>query len=146
MERAIFFSSSSCSLVLLVCLQLDDDVEQLVGLGLVRIHGAEVDGFDPDGEGNLLLLLQLLLGLGHLPAGIGDLATSSGLLALTLGLVSLLGIKHLLPLSLSLFQTLLLLLGLSSPFVSFLLPQLLLLLLLLLVQLLLLSLFQTLLL
>merc|ERR1719500_1314027 len=95
--------------VVLVGLKLDDNVEQLVGLGL-----------------------------GHLLAGITTLGTSSGLLGGGSSLVGLLGIQHLLPLGLSLFEPLLLLLSLSGPLVSFLLPKLLLLLLLSLVQLLLL--------
>merc|ERR1719264_1726486 len=126
--------------VVLVGLKLDDNVEQLVGLGLqvISVHLLESKGLDPDGEGNLLLLLQLLLGLGHLLAGITTLGASSGLLGGGSSLVGLLGIQHLLPLGLGLFEPLLLLLSLSGPLVSFLLPQLLLLLLLSLVKLLLL--------
>merc|ERR1712142_846526 len=126
--------------VVLVCLELDDNVEQLGGLSLqvISIHGVEVKGLDSDGKGNLLLLLQLLLGLGHLLAGIVALSASSGLLAGSASLVGLLGIKHLLPLGLGLLKALLLLLGLSGPLVCLLLPQLLLLFLLLLVKLLLL--------
>merc|ERR1719220_100356 len=121
MERAIFFSSSSCSLVL-----------------VIRVHGIEVKGLNSDGKGNLLLFLKLLLGLGHLLTGIIAFSASSGLLGGSASLVGLLGIKHLLPLGLSLLQTLLLLLGLSGPLVSLLFPQFLLLFLLLLVELLLL--------
>merc|ERR1719365_433129 len=126
--------------VVLVGLQLNDNVEQLGGLSLqvVGVHGVEFEGLDSDGEGDLLLFLQLLLGLGHLLAGIIALSASSGLLGCSAGLVGLLGIKHLLPLGLGLFQALLLLLGLSGPLVCLLLPQLLLLFLLLLVELLLL--------
>merc|ERR1712242_180016 len=88
--------------VVLVGLQLDDNVEQLGGLSLqvVSVHGVEFEGLDSDGEGNLLLLLQLLLGLGHLLAGIVALSASSGLLGGSSSLVGLLGIKHLLPLGL----------------------------------------------
>merc|ERR1719365_63635 len=68
--------------VVLVGLQLNDNVEQLGGLSLqvVGVHGVEFEGLDSDGEGDLLLLLQLLLGLGHLLAGIIALSASSGLL------------------------------------------------------------------
>merc|ERR1712130_179351 len=126
--------------VVLVCLKLDDNVEQLGGLSLqvVSVHGVKVEGPDSDGKSNLLLLLQLLLGLGHLLAGIVALSASSGLLGGRASLVGLLGIEHLLPLGLGLFQALLLLLGLSGPLVCLLFPQLLLLFLLRLVELLLL--------
>merc|ERR1719365_460439 len=75
--------------VVLVGLQLNDNVEQLGGLSLqvVGVHGVEFKGLDSDGEGNLLLLLQLLLGLGHLLAGIIALSASSGLLGCSAGLV-----------------------------------------------------------
>merc|ERR1719409_633943 len=76
-----------------------------------------------DGKGDLLLFLKLLLGLGHLLTGIIALSASSGLLGGSASLVGLLGIKHLLPLGLSLLQALLLLLGLSGPLVSLLFPQ-----------------------
>merc|ERR1719370_2908466 len=104
--------------VVLVGLQLDDNVEELGGLSLqvVGVHGVKLEGLNSDGEGDLLLLLQLLLSLGHLLAGVVALSASSGLLRGSASLVSLLGIKHLLPLGLSLFQALLLLLGLSGPF------------------------------
>merc|ERR1719266_1179107 len=126
--------------VVLVSLKLDHDVEQLGGLGLqvVGVHGLKVEGLDSDGEGDLLLFLELLLGLGHLLAGIVALSASSGLLGGGASLVRLLGIEHLLPLGLGLLQALLLLLSLSGPLVSLLFPQLLLLFLLLLVELLLL--------
>merc|ERR1719151_461369 len=126
--------------VVLVGLQLDDNVEQLGGLSLqvVGVHGVKLQGLDSDGEGDLLLLLQLLLGLGHLLEGVVALSASSGLLGGSASLVSLLGIEHLLPLGLGLFQALLLLLGLSGPLVCLLFPQLLLLFLLGLVELLLL--------
>merc|ERR1712001_491397 len=87
--------------------------------------------------GDLLLLLQLLLGLGHLTSGVSSAATSL-LGATSASLVGLLGLKHLLPLSLGLLKTLLLLLGLLGLLLVFILPQLLLLFLLLLVELLLL--------
>merc|ERR1712190_333128 len=126
--------------VVLVGLKLDHDVEQLgrLGLQVVGVHGLKVQGLDSDGEGDLLLFLELLLGLGHLLAGIVALSASSGLLGGGASLVGLLGIEHLLPLGLGLLQALLLLLGLSGPLVSLLFPQLLLLFLLLLVELLLL--------
>merc|ERR1719411_2139982 len=111
--------------LVLVSLQLDDNVEQLSGLSLevIRVHGIEVKGLNSDGKGDLLLFLKLLLGLGHLLTGIIALSASSGLLGGSASLVGLLGIKHLLPLSLSLLQALLLLLGLSGPLVSLLFPQ-----------------------
>merc|ERR1719365_560810 len=89
--------------VVLVGLQLNDNVEQLGGLSLqvVGVHGVEFEGLDSDGACDLFLLLQLLLGLGHLLAGIIALSASSGLLGCSAGLVGLLGIKHLLPLGLS---------------------------------------------
>merc|ERR1719151_110276 len=110
--------------VVLVGLQLDDNVEQLGGLSLqvVGVHGVELEGLDSDGEGDLLLLLQLLLGLGHLLAGVVALSASSGLLGGSASLVSMASIEHLLPLGLGLFQTLLLLLSLSGPLVCLLLP------------------------
>merc|ERR1712190_197584 len=126
--------------VVLVSLKLDHDVEQPGGLGLqvVGVHGLKVEGLDSDGEGDLLLFLELLLGLGHLLAGIVALSASSGLLGGGASLVGLLGIEHLLPLGLGLLKALLLLLSLSGPLVSLLFPQLLFLFLLLLVELLLL--------
>ena len=43
---------------------------QLAGFLLqgVAVHAVELEGLDPDAERDLFLLLQLLLGLGHLPA------------------------------------------------------------------------------
>merc|ERR1719507_2958490 len=124
--------------VVLVGLQLDDNVEQLGGLSLqvVSVHLLESKGLDPDGEGNLLLLLQLLLGLGHLATSI---TTSSCLLATSSSsLVGLLSLQHLLSLGLGLFQTLLLLLSLLCLLFIFFFSHLLLLFFLLLVKLLLL--------
>merc|ERR1711972_660810 len=79
--------------VVLVSLKLDHDVEQLGGLGLqvVGVHGLKVQGLDSDGKGNLLLFLELLLGLGHLLAGIVALSASGGLLGGGASLVGLLG-------------------------------------------------------
>merc|ERR1719373_873737 len=109
------------------------------------VHDVEVKGLDADGEGDLLFLLKLLLGLGHLTPGIlnvGHAAVSllDGALGALAGslLLLLLSLHHGLPLLLSLLQALPLLLGLLGLFVSFLLPQSLLLFLLLLGQLLLL--------
>ena len=38
------------------------------------VHDVEVKGLDADGEGDLLFLLKLLLGLGHLAPGILNVA------------------------------------------------------------------------
>merc|ERR1719382_2158030 len=137
--QLIVLGDSPLFVVVFVGLKGDNNVEQLFGLVLqiISVHGIEVERFDSDGEGDLLLLLQLLLGLGHLTSGVSSAAT--GLLGATsASLVGLLGLKHLLPLSLGLLKTLLLLLCLLGLLLVFILPQLLLLFLLLLVELLLL--------
>merc|ERR1719373_1361471 len=93
------------------------------------VHDVEVKGLDADGEGDLLFLLKLLLGLGHLTPGILNVAHAAvslldgalGALAGSL-LLLLLSLHHGLPLLLSLLQALPLLLGLLGLFVSFLLP------------------------
>merc|ERR1719419_1694903 len=89
--------------VVLVSLQGNDGVPDLVRLPpqLIRVHGVEVEGLDADGKGDLHLLFDLFLGLGHLLAGIHGRA--SGLLA-----TLLLGGEHLLPLPLVVFHLLLL--------------------------------------
>merc|ERR1719305_1596689 len=117
-------------IVILVSLELDNDLEKVLGLGLhlIRVHGFKLEGLDSDGKGNLLLLLKLLLGLGELLAGVIARSTSNRLLLLV-G-VSLLCLEHLLSLGLSLLQALLLLLSLLGLPVSLLLLHLLLLLLL----------------
>merc|ERR1719225_457306 len=110
-----------------------------LALHLVRVQGLQVQGLDSDAQGDLLLLLQLLLGLGQLLAGVRDGASGNGLLLVqSISLLGLLGLQHLLPLGLGLFQPLLLLLGLLGLPLTLLLLQLLLLLSLLLVELLLL--------
>merc|ERR1711931_551389 len=133
--------------VVLLSLEPDNGLPQLGGLALelVVVHGVEVEGLDADGQGDLLFLLQLLLGLGHLAAGVLNVAHSAVcLLDCALGALSggllllLLSLHHGLPLLLSFLQTLPLLLGLLGLLVSFLLAQTLLLFLLLLSQLLLL--------
>merc|ERR550534_1545000 len=101
--------------VIPVSLKLDDGLEEVLSLGLhlIRVHGLKLKGLDSDGKGNLLLLLKLLLGLGELLAGIIAGSTSNRLLLLVgVSLLGLLGIKHLLPLSLGLLKALLLLLSL----------------------------------
>merc|ERR1719394_1504536 len=137
--QLIILGDSSLLVVVFVGFKGNDNVEQLLRLvfQVISVHGVEVEGLDSDGEGDLLLLLQLLLGLGHLTPGIssgtsGLLGTSSTLL------VRLLSLKHLLPLGLGLLKALLLLFGLLGLLLVFILPQLLLLFLLLLAELLLL--------
>ena len=58
--------------VVLLCLESDDGIPELAGLGheVIVGHAVEVEGLDADGERDLLFLLELLLGLGHLAAGI----------------------------------------------------------------------------
>merc|ERR550534_1792999 len=137
--QLIILGDSSLLIVVFVGFKCDHNVEQLLGLVLqiVGVHGIEIEGLDSDGEGDLLLLLQLLLGLGHLTPGISP-ATTSLLGATSASLVGLLSLKHLLPLGLGLFQAFLFLLSLLGLFLVFILPQFFLLFLLLLVELLLL--------
>merc|ERR1719147_149115 len=122
-------------IVILVSLKGNNNVEQFLSLGfqLVRVHSFEIERLDSDGEGDLLLLLQLLLGLGHLFTGITAVSTNCGLLAAGLLLLCL---KHLLSLGFSLLKTLLLLLSLNGLLFILFFPQLLLLFLLLLIELL----------
>merc|ERR1719242_733986 len=127
--------------IVFVSLKLDDGLEQVLHLRLhlVGIESLQLQRLDSDAEGDLLLLLQLLLGLGELLAGVRNGSTSNGLLLVQLlSLLGLLGLEHLLPLSLGLLEPLLLLLGLLGLPLSLLLLELLLLLSLLLVELLLL--------
>merc|ERR550539_605365 len=130
--------------VVSLCLQLDYQLPQLLGLGLqvLRVHPIKLQGADSDAQGDLLLLLQLLLGLGHLPPHINNIPHPF-ILLLSLTTTGgphllLLGLHHLLPLLLRVLQFLPLLLGLECLLLRLLLPQPLLLLLLLLGQLLLL--------
>merc|ERR1712025_1190953 len=105
----------SLFIVIFISLKLDDVLEELLSLGLdfIRVHSLKLKWLDSDGEGNLLLFLKLLLGLGELLAGITDLSSSSGFLLVShFSLLGLLGLKHLLTLSLSLLKALLLLLSL----------------------------------
>merc|ERR1712126_764905 len=102
----------SLFIVIFVSLKLDDDLEELLSLGLdfIRVHSLKFKWLDSDGEGNLLLFLKLLLGLGELLAGITDLSSSSGFLLVShFSLLGLLSLKHFLALSLSLLKALLLL-------------------------------------
>merc|ERR1719510_2462517 len=137
--QLVILGDSSLLIVVFVGFKCDHNVEQLLGLVLqiVGVHGIEVEGLDSDGESDLLLLLQLLLGLGHLTPGISS-TTTSLLGATSASLVGLLSLKHLLPLGLGLFQAFLFLLSLLGLFLVFILPQFFLLFLLLLVELLLL--------
>lgn len=51
--------------IVLLSFQFDDQVPQLGGLGaqLLLVQAGQVQGLDTDGQGDLLLLVQLLLGL-----------------------------------------------------------------------------------
>merc|ERR1711883_7982 len=104
----------SLLVVILVGLQGDNGVPDLVGfvLQLFRVHLVKGQGLDTDGQGDLHLLLDLLLRLGHLFASVHG--GSRGLLASLL-----LSGEHLLPFPLVLLH--LLLLGLSLCFLLFLL-------------------------
>merc|ERR1712051_475635 len=59
-------------IVVLVGLELEDCIKDLLSLALqlVRVHAVQVQGLDADSQGNLHLLLNLLLGLGHLFASV----------------------------------------------------------------------------
>merc|ERR1712180_368747 len=124
-------------IVIFVSLQGDYNIEQFLSLRFqfIRVHGFKVERLDSDGEGDLLLLLQLLLGLGHLLVSITGSLPNNRLLGTSAGL---LGIQHLLSLGFCLFKLLLLLLSFHGLLLSFFLPQLLFLFLLLLIDLLLL--------
>merc|ERR1719270_2746785 len=71
--------------IILLSLKPHNHLPQLAGLLLqgVAVHAVELEGLDPDAERDLFLLLQLLLGLGHLPARVLHVAhaPSVGLLA-----------------------------------------------------------------
>merc|ERR1719354_890084 len=97
--------------VVLVSLQSHNGVPERgsLVLQLIGVHDVEVEGLDSDGQRDLHLLLDLLLGLGHLSSGV----QSGGLLLLATLL--LLCSHHLLPLSLCLLEHLLLLLGFLGP-------------------------------
>merc|ERR1711981_821294 len=99
----------SLLIVILVGLELEDCVEDLLSLvlQLVGVHAVQVQGLDADSQGNLHLLLNLLLSLGHLFASV-----HGGTRRLLASL--LLGGHHLLPLDLSLLHLLLLHLLLGS--------------------------------
>merc|ERR1711979_139201 len=83
-------------IIILVSLKLNNDVEDFscLSLELIRVHGIKLKGLQSDAEGNLLLLLQLLLGLCHFPASIATSSTSNRLLLISSFLTSLLGFKH----------------------------------------------------
>merc|ERR1712050_496742 len=86
----------SLFIIILVSLKLNNDVEDFscLSLELIRVHGIKLKGLQSDAEGNLLLLLQLLLGLCHFPASIATSSTSNRLLLISSFLTSLLGFKH----------------------------------------------------
>merc|ERR1712228_1086489 len=127
-------------IVIFVLLKLNDDVEDLVGLGLklIRVHGIKFERLNSDAKGNLLFLLKLFLGLGHFSASIIGRASGYRFLLVATILLGLLSFKHLLSGSFSFFKLLLLFLSLLGLLFIFLLPELLFFLLLLLIQLLLL--------
>merc|ERR1712212_1461696 len=62
----------SLLIVVFVGLELENCVEDLLSLllQLVRVHAVQIQGLDADSQGNLHLLLNLLLGLGHLLASV----------------------------------------------------------------------------
>merc|ERR1719225_2153152 len=99
----------SLFIIVFVSLQLYNGVPDGVSLvfQLVRVHGLQGEGFDSDTQGDLHLLLHLLLRLGHLLPGVHG--GSLGLLTALL----LLGSHHLLTLPFSLLHGLLLLRGLG---------------------------------
>merc|ERR1712024_59666 len=115
-------------IVILVSLHLDDGLEELLSLGLelIRVHLLKGERLDSDAQGDLLLLLKLLLGLGEFLAGIISTRSTSNRLLLigSVSLLGLLGLQHLLSLSLSLLKLLLLFLSFLGLPVSLLLPQL----------------------
>merc|ERR1719154_161453 len=125
----IILSDLSLLVVVFVGLQLDNNVEEVGGLGLqlIRVQGVEVEGLDLDAEGHLHLLVELFLGLGHLLASISDsISTTSSALLLAASLL-LLCFEHSLALALGLLHALLLLLSLLGLLLSLLLSDLLLL-------------------
>merc|ERR1719187_300614 len=109
-------------IVVFVCFQCDDGVPDLVSfvLKFVRVHGVHVQGLDADGQGDLHLLLHLLLGFGHLLASVHG-RTRRFLAAL------LLSCKHLLSFPFIIFHLFLLCQSLGFPLLSLLLLHLLLL-------------------
>merc|ERR550519_2187055 len=60
--------------VVFVSLKLDDGLEEILNLSLqlIRVKSLQLKRLDSDAECDLLLLLQLLLGLGELLAGVRD--------------------------------------------------------------------------
>merc|ERR1719495_2223562 len=126
-------------IVIFVLLKLNNDVEDLVGLGLklIRVHGIKFKRLDSDAEGNLLFLLKLFLGLGHFSASIST-RSSNGFLLVSTFFLGLLGFKHLLSLGFSFLEALFLFFGFLGLLLIFFLSKLLFFLLLLLIQLLLL--------
>merc|ERR1711994_1061710 len=111
-------------IVIFVLLKLNDDVEDLVGLGLelIRVHGIKFKRLDSDAESNLLFLLKLFLGLGHFSASIIGRASGYRFLLVATILLGLLSFKHLLSGSFSFFKLLLLFLSLFGLLFIFLLP------------------------
>merc|ERR1711971_1173686 len=100
--------------VVFVSLKFNNCVPDGVGLvpQLIRVHGVEGEGLDADTKGDLHLLLDLLLGLGHLLPGVhggSGLLLPLSLLHELLLLLSLgLPLLFLLPLDLQLLGSLLL--------------------------------------
>merc|ERR1719431_2100659 len=104
-----FLSKLPLFIVIFVCFKLNNDVEDLssLSLELIRVHGFKLQGLQSDAEGNLLLLLELLLGLCHFPTGISTTTTSNRLLLISTS-SCFLGFKHFLSLCFSFFKLFLL--------------------------------------
>merc|ERR1719412_1312311 len=103
--------------IVFLSLEPDNGVPQLLGLAhkSVRVHFIDIQRLDSDGQRDLFLFFELLLGLGHLPASILNISnTSAGFAGLaTCGLLLLLlSLHHGLTFHFSLLQTFLFLFGL----------------------------------
>jgi hypothetical protein len=64
--------------VVFLGLQLDNGLPELVGLGteLGGAHAGELEGLDAEAQGDLLLLLELFLGLAALNLGVAQVELS----------------------------------------------------------------------
>merc|ERR1711997_1272026 len=103
--------------IVFLSLEPDNGVPQLLGLAhkSVRVHFIDIQRLDSDGQRDLFLFFELLLGLGHLPASILNISNiSAGFAGLaTCGLLLLLlSLHHGLTFHFSLLPTFLLLFGL----------------------------------
>merc|ERR1719189_2639156 len=113
--------------IVFLSLEPDNGVPQLLGLAhkSVRVHFIDIQRLDSDGQRDLFLFFELLLGLGHLPASILNIGNTSARFAglATCGLLLLLlSLHHGLTFHFSLLQTFLFLFGLLgalfAPFVD----------------------------